>query len=90
MGYADGLKRCINKRKKLKVGEFNIPILGRVSMDTIIVDLSLIPNKLLDEINHIPLIDNKYSIKNMSKDCSTIPYEIMTSFGKRLKRVYIK
>ena len=90
VGYADGLKRCINKRKKLKVGEFNIPILGRVSMDTIVVDLSLIPNKLLDEINHIPLIDDNYSIKNMAKDCSTIPYEIMTSFGKRLKRVYIK
>ena len=90
VGYADGLKRCINKRKKLKVGEFSIPIVGRVSMDTIVVDLSLIPNKLLDEINHIPLIDNKYSIKNMAKDCSTIPYEIMTSFGKRLKKVYIK
>ena len=36
-------------------------------MDTIVVDLSLIPNKLLDEINHIPLIDNEYSIKNMAK-----------------------
>ena len=90
IGYADGLKRCINTRKNLKVGKYNIPIIGRVSMDTIIVDLSIIPNQVLNKINHIPLIDNEYSIKDMAKDCSTIPYEIITSFGKRLKKVYIK
>ena len=47
-------------------------------------------DQVLNKINHIPLIDNKYSIKDMAKDCSTIPYEIITSFGKRLKKVYIK
>ena len=90
LGYADGLKRCINNRKKLQVGSFKIPILGRVSMDTIIVDFSLVPNKILENTNHIPLIDNEYSIKKMAKDCSTIPYEIMTSFSNRLKKVYIR
>ena len=66
-----------------------MPILGRVSMDTVIIDLTKIPEKTLNNINHVPIIDENYSISEMARDCSTIPYEIMTSFGSRLKRVYI-
>ena len=57
-------------------------------MDTIVVDLSEIPIKMINKLNHIPIIDSNYSLKEMAKDCSTIPYEIMTSFGTRIKRVY--
>ena len=89
LGYADGLKRCINKRKELRLGKYKVPILGRVSMDTVIIDLTKIPEKTLNNINHVPIIDENYSISEMAKDCSTIPYEIMTSFSNRLKRVYI-
>ena len=89
LGYADGLKRCINKRKELKLGKYKVPILGRVSMDTVIIDLTKIPEKTLNNINHVPIIDENYSISEMARDCSTIPYEIMTSFSSRLKRVYI-
>ena len=89
LGYADGLKRCINTRKELKLGKYKVPILGRVSMDTVIIDLTKIPEKTLNNINHVPIIDENYSISEMARDCSTIPYEIMTSFGSRLKRVYI-
>jgi len=89
LGYADGLKRCIGSRKKLSLGEYKIPILGRVSMDTIIVDFSKIPQSILDTINHIPLIDDCYGISDLAKDCDTIPYEILTSFGNRIKKVYV-
>ncbi len=89
LGYADGLKRCINSRKELSLGKYNVPILGRVSMDTVIIDLTKIPEKILNNTNHVPIIDENYSIFEMARDCSTIPYEIMTSFGNRLKRVYI-
>ena len=78
----------INFRKLLRIGKYNLPILGRVSMDTIVVDLSELPNKIINDLNHIPIIDSNYSIKDMARDCSTIPYEIMTSFGSRIKRVY--
>ncbi len=88
LGYADGLKRCINTREELKLGKYKVPILGRVSMDTVIIDLTKIPEKTLNNINHVPIIDENYSISKMARDCSTIPYEIMTSFGSRLKRVY--
>jgi len=88
LGYADGLKRCINSRNLLRLGKYRVPILGRVSMDTIVVDLSEIPNEIINKLNHIPIIDSNYSIKEMAKDCSTVPYEIMTSFGSRIKRVY--
>ena len=88
LGYADGLKRCINSRNILRIGKYRVPILGRVSMDTIVVDLSEIPSKKINELIHIPIIDHNYGIKEMARDCSTIPYEIMTSFGSRIKRVY--
>ncbi|MFL2813497.1 MAG: alanine racemase [Candidatus Puniceispirillales bacterium] len=88
IGYADGFKRCINSRNSLRVGKYRVPILGRVSMDTIVVDLSEIPSKIMSKLNHIPIIDSNYSLKEMADDCSTIPYEIMTSFSSRIKRVY--
>ena len=88
IGYADGLKRCINSRNLLRIGKYKVPILGRVSMDTIVVDLTEIPSEIINKLNHIPIIDSNYTLKEMAKDCSTVPYEIMTSFGSRIKRVY--
>ena len=48
-----------------------------------------ITQSILDTINHIPLIDNSYDISDLAEDCGTIPYEILTSFGNRIKKVYV-
>ena len=72
------------------IGSFPViffPFIG--SLFAIIVDLSEIPKSILNTINHIPLIDDSYDISDLAKDCDTIPYEILTSFGNRIKKVYV-
>ena len=89
IGYADGLMRCIGNRKNLYLGKYKIPIVGRVSMDTLTVDFSQIPSSILSNARFIPLIDDNYEVSDLAKDCNTISYEILTSFSKRIQRVYI-
>jgi len=90
LGYSDGIKRNIGNITNVFLGEYKIPILGRISMDTLTVDLSQIPSGKFNKLSYIPLIDNYYSILDLAKSCKTIPYEIMTSIGSRVKRVYIQ
>ena len=59
-------------------------------MDTLTVDLSQIPAGIFNKISYIPLVDNHYDILDLANSCKTIPYEIMTSIGSRVKRVYIQ
>ena len=85
-GYADGLIRAIgNGQILLYDGEIGCPLIGRVSMDLITVDitqLGYVP-KTLDLINKVQTID---SIANAA---NTIGYEILTSLGARYNREYI-
>ena len=84
------IERNIGNITNVFLGEYKIPILGRISMDTLTVDLSQIPSGKFNKLSYIPLIDNHYSILDLAKSCKTIPYEIMTSIGSRVKRVYIQ
>ena len=90
LGYADGIKRALGNVSNIFLGKYKIPIVGRISMDTLTVDLSSIPSGKLDKLSYIPLIDDHYNILDVANNCNTIPYEIMTSIGSRVKRVYIQ
>ena len=85
-GYADGLIRAIgNGQILLYDGEIGCPLIGRVSMDLITVDitqLGYIP-KTLDLINKVQTIDT------IAHAANTIGYEILTSLGARYNREYI-
>lgn len=84
-GYADGLIRAIGQSAKLYAGETACPIVGRVSMDLITVDvtdLTKIPDSL-DILNETQTVDV------LADTAGTIGYEILTSLGGRYTRKYI-
>jgi alanine racemase len=85
-GYADGLLRALGNRAVLWAGDVPCPLVGRVSMDTITVDISHLeqaPRKL-------DILGPRQSVDDLAEAGSTIGYEILTGLGARYARRYIE
>ena len=84
MGYADGLPRTLSNRGKLFCGNKSCPIIGRVSMDLVTVDIS----GLSKDPEYLNVFSPEYQVDDFAKDCQTISHEVMVNFGERLSRIY--
>ncbi len=85
-GYADGLIRALSKSDlKVWAGNTPCPIVGRISMDLITVDVTdteRVPD-------HMDIINADQTVDHVAKAAGTIGYEILTSLGARYNRDYI-
>ncbi|OYW75128.1 MAG: alanine racemase [Asticcacaulis sp. 32-58-5] len=88
-GYADGLPRSLSNRGAAWFNGVRLPIVGRVSMDSIIVDISDLPPNTLTPGSFVELIGPHQSIDDLARDAGTIAYEILTQLGPRYFRHYI-
>ena len=87
LGYADGFLRSASNKAKLYWGDQACPILGRVSMDLVIVDIGhLAEHPQAGE--WLEVLGTHQGIDDLAADCGTIGYEILTSLGPRYSRVY--
>ncbi|SCY59674.1 alanine racemase [Paracoccus tibetensis] len=85
-GYADGVLRALSgKGALLYAGETGCPIVGRVSMDLITVDVSALP----DVPAALELICPAQPIDRLADLAGTIGYEILTSLRARYDRTYL-
>ena len=84
-GYADGLPRSLSNRATLFDGDTPCPLIGRVSMDMIAVDVSHLPEmpKSLDILGPYQTVDD------LADMAGTIGYEILTSLGARYARRHV-
>ncbi len=91
VGYADGLLRSLSNQAILRMGNYPVSIIGRISMDLTIVDLSQVPNPR--EGMTVTVIDDQKGspchAKTLADQAGTIPYEILVSIGNRIKRVLV-
>jgi len=93
IGYGDGIsRRWSNGNGKVLVkGQF-APVVGRVCMDMMMIDVSHIPDvKVGDEAVLIGK-QGAHQIKanEIAQWCDTIGYEVVTTINQRVKRVYVK
>ena len=88
IGYADGISRTLSNNGYVFYNDKKFEILGRVSMDSITVDISKHSN-LLKTGMFIEIINYKYDIEKFAKKYDTISNEILTSISTRVKRIYI-
>lgn len=88
IGYADGWPRALSNRGAAWHAGRRLPIVGRVSMDSIMVDISALPEEALHEGDMVELIGPGQSLDAVAADAGTIPYEILTSLGRRHARVF--
>ena len=85
-GYADGLLRTLSNKATLWDGDVPCPLIGRVSMDLITVDITHLPQVP----DYLDIIGPYQGIDQLAEVAGTIGYEILTSLGPRYRRHYRK
>lgn len=92
LGYADGFDRRWSNTGKVSFGNRLIPVIGRVSMDLTIVDLTDAPEVLTG--SSICVISDRredpHSVESMAESLGTIPHEVTCALGPRVERVLAK
>lgn len=89
VGYADGWFRSLSNKGSAFYGDTRLPIVGRVSMDSITLDVTDLPEGTLKLGSLVELIGPHQSLQDVARDCDTIPYEILTALGRRYQRIYV-
>lgn len=95
-GYADGVKRTLSNKGHVYIHGTPAPIVGRVSMDTCVVDISACPAKIRDRVaigDYVTLFGDGESGGGQTADAwasasRTISYDILTGLGKRVHYIY--
>jgi alanine racemase len=93
VGYADGFQRHLSGRgADVLIHGHRCPVLGRVTMDQIVVDVSNVPDGAVagDEAVLIGRQGNmEITAREVAEKAGTIVYEIFTGFGRRVGRVCV-
>jgi alanine racemase len=87
-GYADGLPRSLSGRGAAWFNGVRLPIAGRVSMDSIIINISDLPEGTLTHGSLVQIIGPDQPLEDIASDAGTIAYEILTGLGRRYRRNY--
>ncbi|MDF2998865.1 MAG: alr [Xanthobacteraceae bacterium] len=87
-GYADGLPRHLSDRGAAFLGDTRLPIVGRVSMDSISIDVTALAPDMLKAGSLVEIIGPHQTIEDIAEAAGTISYEILTRLGQRYHRIY--
>jgi alanine racemase len=90
VGYADGLNRKISSQGRVIVGENYAPIVGRISMDLTLADVTGLPGVSVgDELVLLGATDGlSVDAREHASLSDTVPYEILCGISKRVPRKY--
>jgi alanine racemase len=86
IGYEDGVMRSRSGRGEVVIAGRRAPLIGRVSMDQITVDVSDVPEAKAGET--ATLIGDGISAEEVAEWSGTISYEVLTALGDRVRRSY--
>ncbi|MGV3555303.1 MAG: alanine racemase [Croceibacterium sp.] len=82
LGYADGFLRCWSGKGELRRGDARLPLLGRVSMDMVVVDCAAVP-----ELREGDWLDIPFNLPAAAQRCGLSQYELLTTLGDRFDLV---
>lgn len=86
-GYADGWLRSLSNRGSAFVGATRVPLVGRVSMDLITLDVTAVPDLRVGD--RVELVGAHLSVDDVADAAGTNGYEVLTRLGRRFHREYI-
>ena len=84
IGYADGYLRGFSSRGSAFAGEYALPVLGRVSMDLIVVGVDAAPG-----LREGDWVEIDYDLPSASKQSGLAQYELLTTLGSRFERRWV-
>ena len=93
-GYADGFLRAISRVDRSAgavgfIGPHAVPVIGRVSMDLITLDVTGVPPTLARRGGWVEVLGSRTTIDDLTDRAGTIGYELLTRLGRRVHRVYV-
>ena len=97
IGYADGYHRFLSNRSEAIFFNKRVPIVGNICMDYLMLDVTEVAKKEnFDAHKEYEVVlfgtssgGNVISAQEIAKNAQTIPWEILTSVGERVPRVYV-
>lgn len=91
VGYADGYPRALSGRAEVLIGGQRYPVVGRVCMDAVLVDVG--PEPICHVGDEVVLLgaqgEEEITLHELAERAGTITQEIMARMGSRLPRVYL-
>ena len=89
VGYADGYLRALGNAGHASIDGVRVPVVGRVSMDLITLDVTDLPEARVQPGQGVDLIGDGCDLDTLAAEAGTIGYEILTSLGARYARRYL-
>lgn len=89
VGYADGWPRSTGNRATVRIDGVPVPIVGRVSMDLITLDVSDLSEGAVRPGTMVEMLGEADGIEALAEAAGTNGYEILTRLGRRYERRYL-
>lgn len=96
VGYADGYDRRLSNCASMSIGGIQLPVIGRVSMDQVTLDLRPLAaaGRTAAAGDEVLVIDDDpeapNNIESLAQLLDTVPHEVMTGLGGRVRRVAVR
>jgi alanine racemase len=89
LGYADGYPRSLSNCGLATIAGRRVPVVGRVSMDLVCVDVTALGRDEVAVGDWATLIGDDVALDELATLAGTISYELLTALGTRLERIYL-
>ena len=89
LGYADGYLRSLSNCSWVFFNGLRLPVIGRISMDYITIDITQIASEKIKTGDFIEIIGDKFTLDDLATVANTVPHELLTRLGTRHHRIYI-
>lgn len=87
-GYADGYPRAASNRSQARLAGRPVPLIGRLSMDLLMLDVSALPPGTPRPGDEVELLGADYDVDALAAAAGTIGYELLTHLGRLCRRRY--
>jgi alanine racemase len=88
IGYADGYSRAFGNKGIVYINDKPAPVVGRVSMDLVTIDVSGFNENEIYLGQRVEVIGSNCTPDKIAKLSGTIGYEVLTNLGNRFERRY--
>jgi alanine racemase len=89
LGYADGVIRSGSGKASAAIGGVRVPVVGRISMDLLALDVSALPENSVRRGTEVELLGDTATLDDAANAAGTISHEVLTAISSRVRRVYV-
>jgi alanine racemase len=89
LGYADGYFRILINRTHVHLAGHRVPVIGRISMDLVTIDITDVPEALAQVGDAVEVLGPHLTPDDLADHARTNAYEVMTALGRRYARFYV-